>query len=240
MTPAQLQALRLVQGIAPSNTSETSDAWDFKEFLLGITHRYHTDVSSYDTVPTLENLVRELDMSLVTLYDHPHDSDECCSVEFLLVGGIPLAGWKKVGDHSDYTDGLVVFNDAQARALALRVWALVHEEAEKPTNEDTIDVLEWAFADNSYLTPLKDAPADLVTYAINSPRWMLGRLGMKTRRLFVLNEDDTFLPVVRVVGTNMSAERYGKEAYHRTVVELEDGSQREVDSQYIVHTPLRA
>lgn len=240
MTPAQLQALRLIQGIAPAHPTSTPDAWEFKEFLLGMTNRYHSDVSTYDSTTDLDKLVQEFELSLVTLYDHMHGSDECCSVDFLLLRGLPLAGWKKVGDHSDYSDGLAVFNETDARALAMRVWKLVHEAShEDSVNEDTMDVLQWAFAGNSYVTLLNNVPQDMVAYAINSPHWMLGRLNPSTERLFVINSDDTLTPIVRVVSTATSPSPYGAGAFHRTTVELQDNSQREVETQYIVHAPLR-
>lgn len=240
MTPAQLQAFRIVQGIAPKYSfAHSAKEWDFKEFLMQMTSQYHTDVGTYDSAEGLDALVEEFEMSLVSLYDHPHDSDECCSVEFLLVKGVPLIGWKKVGDKSDYSDGFVVFNDDEGRNLAKRVWQLVHNT--DAIGDDTLDVLKWVFDENQYIQGVGNVREDLVAYAINSPRWMLGRgLDLNDHKLYAINPDNSLAPVARVVSTAMSPDRYGSNAYHRTTVELEDGTQREVETEMIVHTPRRA
>lgn len=243
MTPAQLQALRIVQGIAPKYSYAVSpNEWDFKEFLMAMTSRYHADVSTYDNADGIELVVQELEMSIVCVYDHPHDSDESSSVEFMLVKGVPLMGWKRVGDRSDYSDGIVVLNDEEGRTLARRVWQLVHST--DTVGEDTLDVLAWMFEDNQYLHPLTGVRQDLVAYAINNPRWMLGRINPQKHRLYAIKPDDTdaapvLARIVRIVSTTMSAEKYASDAYHRSTVELEDGTQCEVETDCIVHTPLR-
>lgn len=240
MTPAQIQAFRLVQGIAPKYTyAANSKEWEFKEFLMAMTNRYHKDVDTYDSADGIETIITEFELSFVVLYDHPHDSDECSSVEMLLVKGVPLVGWKKVGDRSDYSDGLVVFNDEQGRALAMRVWQLVHNT--DAVGEDTMDVLDWVFSHNQYVHPIKGIKEDPLAYVLNNPRWTLRqRLDMDEKALFVINEDDTLTRVERIVSVAMSADRYGANEYHRTTVELVDGTTREVETDTIVHTPLRA
>lgn len=239
MTPAQLQAFRLVQGIAPTYSHAIDPKeWCIKEFLVAMTSRYHTDVSTYDSADGIENLVTEFELSMVTLYDHPHSSDESCSVAMLLVKGLPLVGWKRVGDRSDYSDGLVVFNDAHGRALAMRVWQLMHNT--DAVGEDALDVLAWAFGDNQYVHHVQDLREDAIAYVINSPHWMLGRgLNTRERAFYAINEDNTLSRIKHVVSTAMSPNPYGSNNYHRTTVELEDGTQRELETNTIVHTPLR-
>lgn len=239
MTPAQFQAIGLVRGIVPSYThTKDATAWDFKDFLTTMAHEYHSDISSYSSIEGLDELVKEFEMSIVPIYDHPHDSDESSSLDILLVKGVPLAGWMRVGDKSDYSDGMRVFNDAQGRELAFRVWQLANAEQDV-VGQDNLDVLAWMFEGNQYLHPITDLREDPIAYVLQSPRWMLGRIETSDRALYVVNEDNSLVRVARITDTAMSAERYGSEAYHRTTVELVDGTTREVDSGYLVHTPLR-
>lgn len=239
MTPAQFQALGLIRGIAPSYAHDKdATAWDFKDFLTTLAHQYHSDISTYSTVEGLDTLVKEFEMSIVGIYDHPHDSDESSSLDMLLVKGVPLAGWMRVGDRSDYSDGLRVFNDAQGRELAFRVWQLANAE-QGPVGEDNLDVLAWMFEGNQYLHPIRDLREDPIAYVLQTPRWMLGRLDTSDRALYVVNDDNSLVRVARIVATDVSPERYGDKAFHRTRVELVDGTMREVDSGYLVHTPLR-
>jgi hypothetical protein len=238
MTPAQLQASTLVQGIIPAHSHTVNpDEWDFKEFLMAMTSLYHTDVSTYDSAEGLDSLVTEFEMSIVTLYDHPHDSDESSSVAMLLVKNVPLLGWKRIGDRSDYSDGLVVFNDAQGRELAMRVWKIVNNNG--CIGSDTMNVLDWVFENNHYVHCVKDLCKDPIAYVIDNPRWMLrGQLELKNA-LYAVNGDKKLARIKRIVSTAVSPDRYGPTAYHRSTVELEDGSQCELESTHIVHTPLR-
>ena len=240
MTPAQFQALDLIRGIAPSYAHDKdAAAWDFKDFLTTLAHQYHTDVSTYSSIEGLDGLVKEFEMSIVPIYDHPHDSDESSSVEMLLIKGVPLAGWLRVGDRNDYSDGLRVFNDALGREIAFRVWQLANADT-GPVGQDDLDVLAWMFEGNHYLHPIKDLREDPIAYVLQNPRWMLGRIDTNDNALYVVNEDNTLVRVSRITKTATSGDPYGSDAYHRTTVDLVDGTSREVDSGYLVHTPLRA
>ena len=239
MTPAQLQAFRLVQGIASTHSyAMDPKEWYLKDFLLAMASRYHTDISTYDSADGIENIVVEFQISMMDIYDHPHGSDESCSVQMLLVKGVPLAGWKRVGDRSDYSDGLAVFNDAEGRALAMRVWQLVQNT--DAIGEDTMDVLDWMFAENQYVFHVKDLREDSVAYALTSPHWMLGKsIDGGKHILYAINENNTLIRIKRIVSTSKSNNSYSPNDYHRTTVELYDGTQRELDTHTIVHTPLR-
>ena len=245
MTPAQNQAFLLVQGIVPKYSHAlNSKEWDFREFLMAMTSCYHKDVSTYDNADGIELLVEEFEITLVSLYDHPHDSDESSSVDMLLVKGIPLIGWKRVGDRSDYSDGLVVLNDAEGRSLAKRVWEIVNTT--DSMDNDNLDVAQWLFEGNQYVRAL-DIREDSVAYAINSPRWMLGSVSPKKNSLYALkpNTGDTpsvLTPIVSIVSNAICPEKdkYTSKEFHRSTVEFEDGTQCEVETDSIVHTPLRA
>lgn len=245
MTPAQNQAFLLVQGIVPKYSHAiNSKEWDFREFLMAMTSCYHKDVSTYDNADGIELLVEEFEITLVSLYDHPHDSDESSSVDMLLVKGIPLIGWKRVGDRSDYSDGLVVLNDAEGRSLAKRVWEIVHTT--ESMDNDNLDVAKWLFEDNQYVRAL-DIREDSVAYAINSPRCMLGSVSTEKSRLYAMKPNASDTPsvlalIVRIVSVSMCTDdnKYSRNAFHRSVVEFEDGTQCEVETDRIVHTPLRA
>ena len=87
---------------------------------------------------------------------------------------------------------------------------------------------------------IKDLREDPIAYVLQNPRWMLGRIDTNDNALYVVNEDNTLVRVSRITKTATSGDPYGSDAYHRTTVELVDGTSREVDSGYLVHTPLRS
>ena len=213
---------------------------------MAMTSYYHKDVSTYDDADGIEHLVEEFELTLVSLYDHPHDSDESSSVEMLLVKGIPLVGWKCVGDRSDYSDGIVVLNDAEGRSLAKCVWDLVHtnEGTGNAMLNDTLDVAKWMFEGNQYVHAISFTD-DPIAYAIENPRWMLGSVDTKNNRLyayrFIGDAPSALAPIVRIVSHSMCTDenKYGRNAFHRSTVEFEDGTQCEVETDSIVHTPLR-
>ena len=156
----------------------------------------------------------------------------------LLVNGVPLAGWKKIGDRNDYSDGLAVFNDEQDRDLAMRIWQLVHSTA--AVGDATLDVLDWMFEGNHYLTPVPDLREDPVAYAIRNPSWMAAReINVSNRICYAINNDNTLSRIKHIVSTAMGPDKYGRNQWHRTTVEMEDGAQREIETHLIVHTPLR-
>lgn len=211
---------------------------------MAMTSCYHRDVSTYDNADGIERLVEEFEITLVSLYDHPHDSDESSSVDMLLIKGIPLLGWKRVGDRSDYSDGLVVLNDAEGRILARRVWEIVNTT--DSMDNDNLDVKAWLFEANSYVRAV-DSCEDSVAYTIENPRWMLGSINTNNTRLYARKPTaDTmpsvFKPIVRIISHSMCTDenKYGRNAFHRSTVEFEDGMQCEVETDCIVHTPLRA
>ena len=128
-----------------------------------------------------------------------------------------------------------VFKALFAIVLLVNAW-VVWSHFEPPEELE----LAWMFEGNHYLHPIKDLREDPIAYVLQNPRWMLGRIDTTDNALYVVNEDSTLVRVARITKTATSGDPYGSDAYHRTTVELVDGTSREVDSGYLVHTPLRS
>jgi hypothetical protein len=104
------------------------------------------------------------------LFDVPHDSDEECSIEAVALDGVALFIHHRVGDRSDYTDGIRVLNGpACAEILRKMAEAQLTEEFENLAIEQANDApltLESLLAKNQYLTYVSNG-----VFSIKSPRW---------------------------------------------------------------------
>lgn len=107
-------------------------------------------------------------LTLHTLYDVPHDSDESCSAHVLCADGKPALLFKRIGDKMDYSDGLSILDVDMARTL-LRAMAEYRTEKAlsemAPAEKSPLELL-W---DCSYLTRQADT-----VFSVDSPKWALG------------------------------------------------------------------
>lgn len=110
-------------------------------------------------------------LRLHTLFDIPHDSDESCSAEVLCLDGAPVLLFKRVGDRSDYSDGLSIIDPALSKGfleifterfnnLALEKMAALQESL--PSMADLI-------ASTHYLGAVNDE-----VFIVISPKWAMG------------------------------------------------------------------
>lgn len=238
MTPAQTQALDLIQGLPRKYvTADRMSNWDFDHWLLTLARVYYQEVSEHHDSSQLLAFAKEKNVSIVTIYDHPHDSDESCSAEMLLVDGVPISAWKKIGDRSCYDDGMVMLNETQARALAKEVRNLVCDLESKA--DEHLDVRAWLFSENFYLTQVEQATMDPIAYGLKSPSWMVGRLSCSTTKFHAINDDNTLEPVKALLSTTKSENPYANDAYHNTLVELQNGETRDVETYLLIMSPRR-
>lgn len=130
-----------------------------------------------------------------TVFDIMHDSDECCSAEVLCIDGVPALLYKRIGDRSDYTDGLSILDKALARELlAVLVEhrtkaAFARMEGEQPAT--TPEQLLWE--GTQYLVPLSSS-----AFFVGSPKWACGfRHAFSSHKAYMLDEQGA---LVRVTG----------------------------------------
>lgn len=238
MTPAQQQALTLIQGIPEiASYAVEPKQWELMDYLVVIASQYYQDVSQYDSSDELYTLATKFQLSIVGIYGHHHQSDESSELTMLLQAGIPIAAWKKIGDLSDYSHGLVIFNETQGKALAKEAWLLLKQPEE--IAQESIDVLKWVFDGNPYLIPLTGIENEPIAYVLSSPHWKSGPLDCKTDRLFVLNEDNILESIAEMRGHNKSENPYREDSFHRSTVLLKSGAEKEVDTHTIVVMPVR-
>ncbi len=103
------------------------------------------------------------------LFDIAHDSDECCSAEVLCDNGKPVLLYKRIGDHSDYSDGLDVLDKPFARELLktlldIRTAARLQTFESETTVPTNPMVALWKGV--QYLSPLA-----ATVFTVDSPKW---------------------------------------------------------------------
>ena len=243
---AREQVRALVQGRAI--TAYHLGDWPLERFVLAIGHLYSDDVG--DCSPEgFHTFLSEQRLSRVVLFDHPHDSDEECSVSILLQDDEPIAAWKRIGDHYEYYDGLAVLYPDRCQRLADQVRALFapgNPQVQDPPD----DFLEWAFEGNQYLTRVTGIPEHPLAYSLESPMWALGRLDLRNEQLFVvegatvettetgtLTQGGTLVGVTQIVETYRPADRWGSEVMRMTVL-LTDGRTLTVPASELVVVPV--
>lgn len=222
--------------------------WSLERFVLAIGHIYSDDVGNW-APDGFHAFLSEQRLSRVVLFDHPHDSDEECSVEILLQEDEPIAAWKRIGDHYEYYDGLAILHPYRCQRLADQVRALFAPEnpqIQKPPE----DFLAWAFEGNQYLSRVTGIPEYPLAYSLESPAWMLGRLDLRNEQLFVvegatveatetgtLTRGGALVGVAQIVETHRPADRWGGEVM-RTTVLLMDGRTLTVPTSDLIVVPI--
>ena len=109
------------------------------------------------------------ELTLHTVYDIAHDSDEACSCEVLCYRSQPVLMQRCIGDRMDYSEGLEILDADFAKQLVLRFseYQLEQQLAGMEVSIPSDASILWA--DNQYLTPV--APE---AFVVNSPKWALG------------------------------------------------------------------
>ncbi len=248
MSSAKEQVRALIQG--RSIMAYHQGDWSIERFVLAIGHLYSDDVG--DCSPEgFDEFLSKQRLSRVMLLNHPHDSDEECSVEILLQDDEPIAAWKRLGDHYEYYDGLAVLNPESCRRLANEVRALFASQY-NVVSEPPEDFLKWVFEGNQYLSRITGIPEHPLAYSMESPGWMLGGLNLRNERLFVvegatveetehgtLTQGGTLVEVANIVGHVRPTERWGSDQGVLTTVVLTDGRTLTVRTADLVVVPIQ-
>ena len=100
-----------------------------------------------------------------TAFNIPHDSDECCSAEVLVIDGSPVALMKSIGDKSDYSDGLTFLNADLAKKL-IQMISDSRVESRLKELTSSISSAEDLMSESMYITPVKGD-----VFVVNNPKW---------------------------------------------------------------------
>lgn len=107
-----------------------------------------------------------------SIVDVPHDSDESCSIHVLTLIGEPVLMDVRVGDKSDYSDGLQVIDANACKGLLRVLMEFEAREIFQKLKEDQIVKPEsmTAIIDKTgYLSTIHDE-----FFVLNSPKWACG------------------------------------------------------------------
>lgn len=134
-------------------------------------------------------------LTVHTIFDIHHDSDECCSAEVLCLDECPTLLYKRIGDRSDYSDGLSVLDKELTRKLVAvliehrtrQAFAKMEAEVSTQSPEETL----WQ--GTQYLVPLTET-----AFFVGSPKWALGfRHAFESHKAYTADGDGG---LVRVLG----------------------------------------
>lgn len=114
-------------------------------------------------------------LQLHTLFDIPHDSDECCSADVLCLDGTPTLLFQRVGDRSDYSDGLQVLDLEKGKILLHVLTDYYADQAFEllKSSRKEVKSIDDVFATSQYLTAWSDG-----VFSMNSPKWSFGLKGV--------------------------------------------------------------
>jgi hypothetical protein len=108
-----------------------------------------------------------------TIFNIDHDSDESCSAQMLVIDGSPALLMKRIGDRSDYSDGLSILNVELAKKLIHTIndyyVELKLKQMDGRISQDLIVSAEDVMSSCQYITPVKGD-----VFVVNSPKWVMG------------------------------------------------------------------
>lgn len=109
--------------------------WTFTSMLEYLQERYLSAYESIDDSLQSIEIFEELfqmpgsDIKMQTIVDIFHDSDESCSIDVLSIKDKPTLMLHRVGDKSDYSDGLRILEPESARILLKGLLAMKAKNA---------------------------------------------------------------------------------------------------------------
>lgn len=173
-------------------------------------------------------------LTVHTIFNILHDSDESCSAEVLCVDGVPTLMHKCIGDRNDYTDGLSMLDMALTRGiLAVLVECRTKAVfARLAAEQAETSPLEQLWHRTQYLIPLGES-----AFFVSSPKWACGfQQAFNNHRAYVLNDEGNMVAVTGFKNwVNNRASWDSHKATHQAVVTTATG-ELTLDARNIVFT----
>lgn len=124
-------------------------------------------------------------LTLHTVYDIDHHSDESCQCEVLCRDGKPVLLQTRLGDRIEYHEGLRVLDLAFAKEAVRTMAQHYLDEELEALAAPTDSALDALWADNRYLSPVAGGRA----FVVNSPKWACSFAHvLRTHRAFLMDE----------------------------------------------------
>jgi hypothetical protein len=156
--------------VAPSENAFSQDGrWYFHEIIEALKSKYLNSFGGYDDeeFDFLKSKLSSRFTLIHTIFDIPHDSDEMCSARILSLDGAPVVLFKRIGDRSDYSDGLEVLDIELTKEL---VRLVLDYHIQQSLQTDVLPAtLESITEGSQYIIPIAGD-----VFIVDSPKWALG------------------------------------------------------------------
>lgn len=174
MTDSTKPLVSLVDLLAASQSHSAfskEGQWDFLEIAEALQSNYLNSFgyAGSELADFIKVMWPNRVLVIHTLFDIPHDSDESCSATILTSDGKPVLLFKKIGDRSNYSDGLEILDAEFTRQLIHLVADYHLQETLQRVKSEPLATVESIVGGSQYIIP---AVGDV--FIVDSPKWALG------------------------------------------------------------------